>query len=43
MLAATKSPKCVRTSAEKSVYVGDMPSGIYVVAVNGYKTKVVKN
>ena len=34
---------CVRTSCEKQVYVGDMPSGVYVVAVNGYKTKVVKN
>lgn len=34
---------CVRTSAEKSVYVGDMPAGIYVVTVNGHATKIVKN
>lgn len=32
----------VRTSAERSVFVGDMPAGIYVVAVGGYKTKIVK-
>ena len=34
---------CVKTSSEKSVYVGDMPAGIYIVAVNGYKTKIVKS
>ena len=32
----------VKTAAEKTVYVGDMPAGIYIVAVNGYKTKIVK-
>ena len=33
----------VKTAAEKTVYVGDMPAGIYIVAVNGYKTKIVKS
>ena len=33
---------CVKSSSEKSVYIGDLPSGVYIVTVNGYKTKLAK-
>lgn len=32
----------VRKSSSKTVYIGDMPSGLYIVNVNGYKTKFIK-
>ncbi len=31
-----------RSAAEKTVYVGDMPAGLYIVTVNGYSTKFIK-
>ena len=33
---------CVKSSSEKSVYIGDLPLGVYIVTVNGYKTKLAK-
>lgn len=34
---------CIRRSSEKTVYIGDAPAGIYIVNVNGYKVKFVKD
>lgn len=33
---------CVKTSSEKTVDMGGQPSGVYIVKVNGYTTKIVK-
>lgn len=33
---------CVKTTSEKTVYMGGQPSGVYIVKVNGHTTKIVK-
>lgn len=33
---------CVRSSSEKSVWIGDQPSGVYILNVNGHTTKIVR-